>query len=85
VSAAVPNRHVPRAHGDASLTVLHPFRCTVQTCRREWCVTAPIDQLVLPGPCLFCGLLRVEALPATVLLPGGLEAPLWGRTRRRLA
>lgn len=68
-----------------ALTVRHPYRCSVLTCRREWCVFAPLGQVVVPGRCLFCGLLRVEVLQPLVLLPGGLEEPLWGPRRRRTA
>lgn len=62
-------------------TVRRPYHCTA--CGRSWSVFAPLNRVVLPGPCLFCGLHRVQVEPPMVMLPGGLEEPLrewrWGR------
>ena len=66
-----------------TLTVRRPYRCTVLACGRSWSVFAPLDRVVLPGRCVFCGLLRVRVLPAMVLMPGGREEPAWRVEARR--
>lgn len=62
-------------------TVRRPYSCGA--CGRSWCVFAPLGRFVIPGRCLFCGLLRVRVEAAMVLMPGGREEPAWRVEMRR--
>lgn len=57
------------------LTVRRPFRC--RTCQRGWSVFAPVNALVQPLRCIFCGFVGVTAEQAVVLLLGGRERPFY--------
>jgi hypothetical protein len=55
--------------------VRRPYRCGA--CDGSWSVFMPEGAVVVPGGCLFCGLLRFRADAAMVLLEGGGEVALW--------